>query len=158
MTPAWQHSPMPARELKAGGPGDNDTMRDTAGPGASSSPADELTERVRAICLGFPGATERITHGSPGFFVGRQFVMLWPNGHHDHNFPHLWSAAPPGAQEELLRSASDRFFRPPYVGGRGWIGVRLDGAVDWAEVQELCEDAYLCIAPAKLVRLLQPPG
>jgi hypothetical protein len=115
---------------------------------------DEVTERVRAICLGFPEATERITHGSPGFFAGRQFVMLWSNGHHDHDFPHLWCAAPQGGQEALIESAPERFFRPPYVGGRGWVGVRLDGEVDWAEIEELCEDAYRCIAPPKLVRIL----
>jgi hypothetical protein len=120
----------------------------------SATSSDDLAARVRAICLGFPGATERLTHGAPGFFAGRQFVMLWAGGHHGTDFPHLWCAAPSGAQEALVASAPDRFFRPPYVGGRGWIGVRLDGPVDWAEVAELCEDAYRCIAAPKLVRLL----
>jgi hypothetical protein len=109
---------------------------------------------VRSICLALPEATERLTHGSPGFFVGRQFVMLWAGGHHDHEFPHLWCAAPEGAQAALVGSAPERFFRPPYVGGRGWIGVRLDGDVDWAEVAELCEDAYRHIASTRLIRLL----
>jgi hypothetical protein len=116
--------------------------------------ADQLASRVRALCLAFPDVTERLTHGAPGFFVGRQFVMLWASGHHHHEFAHLWCAAPAGAQEALASSAPDRFFRPPYVGGRGWIGVRLDGDVDWAEVAELCQDAYRCIAAPRLVRLL----
>jgi len=75
-------------------------------------------------------------------------------GHHDDHFPHLWCAAPPGAQDELIQSEPERFFRPPYVGGRGWIGVRLDGDIDWAEVAAICEDAYRGVAPRKLVALL----
>jgi hypothetical protein len=111
-----------------------------------------IEDRVRSICLGLPGAEERTSHGSPAFFVGRQFVMLWSAGHHDHFFPHLWCAAPPGAQEELTSTEPDRFFRPPYVGHRGWIGVRLDGDVDWDEVAGICAEAYQLIAPARFRR------
>jgi len=110
--------------------------------------------RVRAICLALPSATERSSHGAPAFFVGRQFVALWSKGHHDHRFPHLWCAAPPGAQESMVAAAPERFFRPPYVGSRGWLGVRLDGRVDWDEVEMLCEQAYRVVAPKKLVALL----
>jgi hypothetical protein len=113
---------------------------------------------VRSICLSFPGTEERLSHGAPAFFVGRQFVMLWPDGHHDHEFPHLWCAAPPGAQDELVSSEPDRFFRPPYVGGRGWIGVRLDGDVDWTEVAAICEEAYRAIAPRRLLAALESAG
>lgn len=120
--------------------------------------ATEVTERVRALCLALPEATERVTHGAPGFFVGRQFVMLWPDGHHEQDYPHLWCAAPAGAQQELVAESPDRFFTPPYVGGRGWVGVRLDRAPDWGEVGELCEEAYRAVAPARLVRLLDTRG
>lgn len=113
----------------------------------------KIERRVREICLGFPEATEKITHGSPGFFVRKQFALLWPHGHHDNDFVHLWCAAPAGAQEALI-ARSDRFFRPPYVGHRGWIGARLDGDVDWDEIAEVLEDAYRVIAPARLVALL----
>ncbi len=109
--------------------------------------APGITDRVRAICLALPGATERPSHGSPAFFVRKQFVMLWADGHHDHDFPHLWCAAPDGVQEELVASSPERFFRPPYVGSRGWIGMRLDRDVDWAEVAEVCEEAHRTIAP-----------
>ena len=101
-----------------------------------------VEERVRRICLGLPGAAEKTSHGAPAFFAKKQFVMLWPSGHHDHDFPHLWCAAPPGAQEALVAAEPGRFFKPPYVGGRGWLGVRLDGRVDWHEIQALCEDAF----------------
>lgn len=110
-----------------------------------------MEERVRAICLAFPGATERRSHGAPAFFVRKQFLALWQDGHHDHGFPHVWCAAPPGAQNELVASEPDRFFVPPYVGGRGWLGVRLDGAVDWDEMAGICEEAYRAVAPPGLL-------
>jgi hypothetical protein len=104
--------------------------------------------------MALPEVTERLSHGAPAFFVRKQFLMLWPSGHHDHRFPHLWCAAPAGAQEELVATEPDRFFRPPYVGGRGWIGVRLDEPVDWKELEAICEDSYRTIAPMKLVAVL----
>ncbi|HSZ38680.1 MAG TPA: MmcQ/YjbR family DNA-binding protein [Trebonia sp.] len=117
----------------------------------------DVMGKVRQICLRLPEATERPSHGSPAFYIRdkKQFVMLWPDGHHDHRFPHLWCAAPAGAQASLIAEAPDRFFRPPYVGGRGWVGVRLDASpVDWAEIAELCEDAYRAVAPAALIARL----
>ena len=61
----------------------------------------------------------------------------------DTAFPHLWCAAEPGTQEALLATGSDRWFRPPYVGHRGWVGVRLDGdAVDWQQVAELIAEGH----------------
>lgn len=117
----------------------------------------DVTGRVRAICLALPEVTERPSHGSPAFYVRdkKQFVMLWACGHHDHDFPHLWCAAPPGAQASLTAEDPDRFFRPPYVGHRGWIGVRIDGDVDWTEIAELAEDAYRAVAPPRLIALLE---
>ncbi|OLB79090.1 MAG: phosphoribosylglycinamide formyltransferase [Actinobacteria bacterium 13_2_20CM_2_71_6] len=119
---------------------------------ASRAPLD----RLRAICAAFPEVTERPSHGAPTWFVRdkRAFVTLWEHGHHDNDFAHLWCAAPPGAQEELLLAGPDRFFRPPYVGHRGWLGVRLDGRVDWTEIAELCTDAYRIIAPKSLAAKL----
>jgi hypothetical protein len=114
-------------------------------------PKVDIRERIRALCLALPGVSEKLSHGAPAFFAGRQFLMLWADGHHDHDFAHLWCAAEPGAQEVLVASSDGRIFRPPYVGQRGWIGLRLDGAVDWTEVAELVEDAYRCVAPKKFV-------
>ena len=116
----------------------------------------DLAMRVRTICLALPEVTERLSHGAPTWFVKDKsaFVTLWAQGHHANDFPHLWCAGLPGAQHELATSEPSRFFRPPYVGGRGWIGVRLDRDVDWAEIAELCQDAYRVIAPARLVTLL----
>jgi hypothetical protein len=117
----------------------------------------DLAARMRTICLAFPEVTERPSHGAPTWFVRdkKSFATLWEHGHHEHTFPHLWCAAPPGAQQELVAEAPERFFRPPYVGGRGWLGVRLDGAVDWAEIAELCQDAYRAVAPATLLKQME---
>ena len=114
---------------------------------------DDPLQHLRAICLAFPEVTERPSHNAPSFFVrGKStFVMAWVDGHHDHTFPHLWCAAPAGVQEALDRDRPCRFFRPPYVGHRGWLGVRLDVEVDWDEIAEICEDAYRTVAPKKLV-------
>jgi len=110
--------------------------------------------RLRTICRVFPEVTERPSHGAPTWFVRdrKSFVTLWPHGHHDIEFPHLWCAAPPGAQEALVTAEPETFFRPPYVGGRGWLGVRLDRDPDWTEIAELCADAYRVIAPPALAR------
>ena len=114
-------------------------------------------DRLRAICLAFPEVTERPSHGAPTWFVRdqRSFATFWEHGHHDLDFPHLWLAAPAGAQEELLATAPDRYFRPPYVGHRGWVGVRLDVPVDWVELAELCEEAYRAVAPRTLIQRLE---
>jgi hypothetical protein len=112
--------------------------------------------RVRQLCLALPEVTERPSHGTPTWFVQdkKTFVQFWVEGHHDHDFPHLWCAAPAGVQEELVAAEPGRFFRPPYVGHRGWIGVRMDGEVDWDELAGIFEDAYRAVAPKKLVALL----
>jgi hypothetical protein len=112
----------------------------------------DVVESVRAICLALPESQERLSHGAPTFFVRAKsaFVTLWANGHHDLRFPHLWCAAAPGAQEELLAEGDPRFFRPPYVGHRGWIGLRLDVELDWSEVEAICTQAYLAVAPPRL--------
>ena len=119
------------------------------------SPAD-LAARLREICLALPEATERASHGVPAWFVRdkKSFAQLWADGHHGDDFPHLWCAGLHGAQEALVGSSPGKFFRPPYVGHRGWIGVRLDRDVDWTELAELCADAYRAVAPAKLIALL----
>jgi len=108
------------------------------------------------MCMAFPEVTERLSHGAPTWFVRDKaaFVRSWAHGHHDLEFPHLWCAAPPGMQEAVVAAEPHLFFRPPYVGGRGWLGVRLDSPVDWDEIAGLCEGAYRQIAPRRLVALL----
>lgn len=118
--------------------------------------SDRSLDRVRDTCMGLPEVQERPSHGVPTWFVRgkRAFVSFWLNGHHDLTFPHLWCAAGPGVQEGLVAAEPERYFRPPYVGVRGWIGVRMDGSVDWDALERLCVDAWRVVAPAVLVRSL----
>jgi len=103
--------------------------------------------------MSFPEVTERLSHSSPTWFIRGKttFVMLMESGHHQNQFPHLWCAAPLGVQAELIEAEPDRFFKPPYVGVRGWLGVRLDVPVDWDEMTQILEEAYRVVAPKKLV-------
>jgi len=111
--------------------------------------------RVREACLALPEATERLSHGSPTFFVrGKKTFVMYLDDHHGDGRLALWCAAPPGLQAELVEQEPDRFFRPPYVGHRGWIGVRLDRDPDWEEIAAICEDAYRQVAPKRLVAQL----
>jgi hypothetical protein len=112
-------------------------------------------EALRATCLALPEVTERLSHGEPTWFAGARKVFVTFADHHHDDRLGFWCAAPPGAQHELVSSDPVRFFVPPYVGGRGWVGVRLDvGDVDWEEIGELVEDAYREVATKRLIAQL----
>jgi hypothetical protein len=108
--------------------------------------------KLREICLGLPETSERLSHGAPTFFVRekRAFVMVMTDHHGDGRFA-LWCAAPDGMQKMLVEADPERFFVPPYVGHRGWLGVRLDRGLHWEEVTGIAEDAYAEVAPKSLV-------
>lgn len=109
-------------------------------------------ERIRELCLALPETTERLSHGHPTFFVRgkRSFLTILDNHHHDGRFA-IWCAAEEGVQAMLVEADPERFFRPPYVGHRGWLGVRLDRGVHWDELAGIVEDAYAEVAPPTLV-------
>jgi hypothetical protein len=113
---------------------------------------ERTLKRLRAICLELPETSERLSHGAPTFFVRgkRAFVMVLTDHHGDGRFA-IWCAASPGLQGMLVDADPERFFVPPYVGHRGWLGLRLDRALDWDEVTGIVEDAYAEVAPPKLV-------
>jgi hypothetical protein len=113
---------------------------------------EEVLQRIRELCLALPETSERLSHGHPTFFVRgkRSFVMVLRDHHRDGRFA-MWCAAVEGAQEMLAEADPERFFRPPYVGHRGWLGVRLDRGVYWDELAGIIEDAYAQVAPPKLV-------
>ncbi len=119
----------------------------------------EALEQIRGICLGLPETSERLSHGAPSFFVKekRCFAMVLADHHGDGRFA-IWCAAADGVQGMLIEADPDRFFRPPYVGGRGWLGVRLDRGLDWDELAGVLEDAYVEVAPAKLVEAARQGG
>ena len=116
-------------------------------------------ERVRRIALALPEVNERFSHGEPCFFVRDRRPLCY--FHDDHNRDgriSLWCPAPPGAQEEMVAAAPDRFFKPP-ASARGvfsdWLGVYLDlpgdSGVDWKEIAAIVKDAYRIVAPKHLV-------
>ncbi|MGE0134859.1 MAG: MmcQ/YjbR family DNA-binding protein [Dehalococcoidia bacterium] len=114
---------------------------------------DPLTQ-LRALRLTLPEVTERISHGEPAWFVrGRRALATYAQHHHDDRVA-VWCAAPEGAQSLLIASDPQRYFRPPYVGVRGWVGVYLDIPVDWDDLVDLIEDAHRLVAPRRLVALL----
>jgi hypothetical protein len=114
-----------------------------------------LLARVREICTALPGITERLSHGEVTWFIGEKRVLATMDDHH-HGAEHfaVTCPAPPGVQQDMVGADPDRFYRPPYVGPAGWIGIRLDDEVDWDEVERIIEDAFRLRAPKTLVRQL----
>jgi hypothetical protein len=121
----------------------------------SANERNRVLRRIRALCLALPETSERLSHGSPTFFVRgkRAFLMVLQNHHGDGRFA-VWCAAHDGVQQLLADADPGTFFVPPYVGHRGWLGVRLDRGLDWNQLAGIIEDAYAEVAPAKLVAAL----
>lgn len=114
--------------------------------------------RLRKLCLALPEAEEVEAWGAPTFRVRNRIFAMFasPATHHGEGRPAVWMKAGPGNQALLVRVAPDRFFVPPYVGSKGWVGVWLDGAVDWKELAGLLRDSWSMTAPRKLVKAMTP--
>ncbi|HRY27284.1 MAG TPA: MmcQ/YjbR family DNA-binding protein [Geminicoccaceae bacterium] len=108
-------------------------------------------EQLRAICLALPEATEKEAWGDPTFRVKDKIFAMPKEG--DGRLS-VWFKAPPGCQEILVGAAPGTFFRPPYVGHKGWVGMRLDDGPDWTEVETLVRRSYLLTAPKRLASLM----
>jgi hypothetical protein len=106
-----------------------------------------------------PETTERLSHGEPTWFIrGKKTFVMFADQHHDDRTG-FWCAAPDGVQESLVAADPEHFFRPPYVGHRGWLGVYLDvEGVDWDQLEEIVDDAYRQIAPKALIAQLDQSG
>jgi hypothetical protein len=131
------------------------TPRSSKNKSRSGSRRTDAVAQLRAICLALPEAVEKTSHGEPTWFAGKGKVFAMLDDHH-HGAPHLsvWLPAGLGAQETLIASDPERYFRPPYVGASGWVGVVLDTKPDWAVVAWLVEQAYRLAAHKRLVALL----
>ena len=117
-------------------------------PRAAPSPL----ARVRTISLSLPETTERLSHGAPSFFIrGKIGFVNYMDNHHGDGRVALWCACPPGMRDGLVKAEPEQYFVPPYVGFRGWIGVRLDRSPDWDAVERVIRDAYVAVAPKGLV-------
>jgi hypothetical protein len=107
-------------------------------------------DRVRRLCLALPEATEKLSHGEPTFFVrGRVFVMF-ANNHHNDGHVAVWVPVPPGMQAALIERAPRTFYRPPYVGVRGWVGIELAEISD-DDLRLHVDLAWELVAPKRLV-------
>jgi hypothetical protein len=113
--------------------------------------------RLRALCLALPEAVEKVSHGEPTWFAGKGKVFaMFDEHHHGARHVSVWLPAAVGAQEALIESDPKRYFRPPYVGPSGWVGVVLDDRPDWKVVAWLVEQAFRHVAHRRLVAQL--PG
>jgi hypothetical protein len=122
-----------------------------------SAASQRLIERLRRICLALPEATEKEAWGEPTWRVKNKLFAQLDDHHHGSPHCSVWLPAPLGLQETLVESDPDRFFRPPYVGHKGWIGVVLDTRPDWKLVAALVEQAWRLIAPPRLAARLDAP-
>jgi hypothetical protein len=120
-----------------------------------ASAHDRELVRVRTVCGALPEVTERPSHGSPAWYVrDKKTIAMFVDDHHGDGILGIWCAAPPGVQEQMIDEDPDVFFRPPYVGHRGWIGVRLSKTVTNDELRSILEDAFRVVAPKTLVAQL----
>ena len=103
--------------------------------------AEEHLKRVRRLCLALPGSWEKLSHGEPTFFMGKRVFAMFSNNHHNDGHLAIWLPATPGAQEELVQTEPKKFFRPAYVGAKGWIGVELP-AIDDEELSLHIHEAW----------------
>ncbi len=102
--------------------------------------------RVRGLCLSWPDVEERLSHGEPTWFHrGKRSFATFADHHHDDRLA-FWCAAPPGVRDLRVETDPGRYFVPPYVGHRGWLGAYLDVDVDWEAVEQIIGDAYHTIA------------
>jgi hypothetical protein len=121
--------------------------------GRSHSVADAAYERVRTICLGFPAAEEKLSHGAPSFCVRGKMFLMFVDDHHGDGRVAVWCKSTIADQRRLVASSPARYFVPPYVGVKGWVGVRIEPEQsDWIELSMLVEEAWLSIAPPRIAR------
>ena len=119
---------------------------------------DEILAQLRAICLALPEAAEKGGVAEHTFRVRDKIFVLFDDNHHGDGRIAIWCKAPPGAQDVLVGGDPARFFVPPYVGQHGWIGVRLEGDVDWDAVADFARDAYRMTATKRQIALLDAAG
>ena len=110
------------------------------GPAPKRNDGRQL-ERVRTICLSIPGTVEKLSHGEPTFFTPKRVFAMFANNHHGDGRIALWLPAAPGVQTALVGEAPEIYFRPPYVGPAGWVGVEL-ARVDDEQLGALIREAF----------------
>ena len=112
--------------------------------------------KLRKIIAAWPETDERLSHGSPTFWGGRKTFATFVDNHHGDGRRAVWIKSDADTQEGLIEANPEIFYRPPYVGPSGWIGVRLDheAGVDWDLVEGLLLDGYRRVAPKRALKIL----
>ena len=113
-------------------------------------------ERVRRVCTSLPETTERLSHGEPTFFVRKKVFAMFSNNHHNDGHISVVVPAPTGMQAVLIEGSPEKFYRPPYVGGAGWIGIEL-ARVNNKELAFHINEAFRLIAPKNLLAAMEEP-
>jgi hypothetical protein len=112
---------------------------------------DDPLEQLRAICMSLPEAREVESWGAPTFRVKTIFTMYSATNHHSgEGEPSAWIKSDVATQQALLKLGPDRFYKPPYVGPKGWIGLHLNDGTNWDEVRALVWDAWRASVPKRL--------
>lgn len=119
---------------------------------------EELLVRLRALISSLPETSEKLSHGSPTWWGGKKTFATLHSGGYDDGRPAVWFLAPEGAQEVLVEANPERFYRPKYLAHRGWVGMRLVGEVDWAEVDQHLRAGYRMVAPKRALKQLDEEG
>lgn len=123
------------------------TARSWTHPIAVTAPANEKhLRKLRAFALSLPGAAEALNHGRPCFTVRDKTFVMFMDDHHGDGRVAIWCKAPPGAQSVIVEADPERYFVPPYVGTRGWIGARLDRKPEWDAIQALVAESHAMTA------------
>lgn len=131
-----------------------------AAAGKATAPKDSTPRplaRLRKLCLALPESHEVEAWGSPTFRVRNKLFAMYADAsdHHGGGRYGVWVKATRVSQDLMVRTAPGRFFVPPYVGPSGWVGVWLDGDVDWDELSDLLRDAYRMTAPKRMAVALE---
>ena len=119
-----------------------------------TDPGFNHLKRVRSICADLPETTEKMSHGEPTFFVNKKVYVMFANNHHNDGHIAVYLPAAIGIQAMLIKASPEKFFRPPYVGVRGWFGIELDRVSD-EELASHIQEAWRLIAPKRLLALLE---
>jgi hypothetical protein len=110
--------------------------------------------KLRRLALALPEAHEVEAWGAPTFRLRNKLFAMYAANHHGVGRPGVWIKATPGNQALMLAAKPTQFYKPPYVGPSGWIGIWLDGTPDWKEVADLLVDAHRQVAPKRMLASL----
>jgi hypothetical protein len=111
--------------------------------------SEKQLQRVRHICLSLPETSEKLSHSEPTFFVHKKVFTMFANNHHNDGHLAVWLPVPVGEQELLIEGSPETFFKPPYVGVRGWVGIELSTIND-TELASFIQEAWTLVAPKRL--------